>query len=92
LIDHLNEMRRFMPAEHRALIAEVEALPDPRPLAEKTIYNDALDALATFREVHLGHAYEYIAQWETDPRGTGGTPYLEWLGQLVRETRNHQMV
>lgn len=92
LIDHLHEMRRFMPAEHRALIAQVETLPDPRPLAEKTIYNDALDALATFREVHLGHAYEYIAQWETDPRGTGGTPYLEWLGQLVRETRNHQMV
>ena len=86
LTDHLADMRRFMPAEHRALIERVEAMPDVRGLAEKATYNEALEALATFRETHLGFARDYIARWVSDPRGTGGTPYLEWLGQLIAET------
>jgi indoleamine 2,3-dioxygenase len=54
LTDHLADMRRFMPREHRALIAEVQGLPDVRPLADKQLYNNVLEAMATFREVHLG--------------------------------------
>ena len=42
-----------------------------------------------FREVHFGWADEYIHQRVTDPRGTGGTPYRQWLQQLIDETRNH---
>ena len=91
LTDHLADMRRFMPAEHRALIERVEAMPDVRGLADKATYNEALEALATFRETHLGFAREYIARWVSDPRGTGGTPYLEWLGQLIAETRAHKI-
>jgi indoleamine 2,3-dioxygenase len=91
LTNHLAEMRRFMPAEHRALIERVEALPDLRGRGDRAPYNEALEALATFREIHLGFAYEYIARWVTDPRGTGGTPYLEWLGQLIAETRAHKI-
>ncbi len=91
LTDHLADMRRFMPAEHRALIERVEAMPDVRGLAEKATYNEALEALATFRETHLGFARDYIARWVSDPRGTGGTPYLEWLGQLIAETRAHKI-
>src|SRR5436853_6023310 len=60
LTDHLADMRRFMPAEHRAVIAEVQAMADVRPLAQREIYNDVLEAMATFREVHYGSAYEYI--------------------------------
>jgi indoleamine 2,3-dioxygenase len=91
LTNHLADMRRFMPAPHRALIEQVEALPDPRPLADKTAYNDALEALATFREIHLGFAQEYINRHVDDPRGTGGTPYMRWLAQLVAETRAHKL-
>jgi indoleamine 2,3-dioxygenase len=91
LTDHLADMRRFMPAEHRALIERVEAMPDVRGLADKATYNEALEALATFRETHLGFARDYIARWVSDPRGTGGTPYLEWLGQLIAETRAHKI-
>jgi indoleamine 2,3-dioxygenase len=91
LMNHLADMRRFMPAEHRALISEIEGLPDPRGHAAPDIYNDVLEALATFREIHLGYAHQYIAQWVSDPRGTGGTPYMEWLGQLIAETRNHKI-
>jgi indoleamine 2,3-dioxygenase len=80
-------MRRFMPAAHRAFLERVEAMPAIRDLVDTSLYNEALEALATFRETHLEFAHEYIARWVDDPRGTGGTPYLEWLGQLISETR-----
>lgn len=91
LTDHLHDMRRFMPAEHRRCLEEIARLPSPRPLAEPAAYNDVIGALATFREVHHGWAIEYIDKWVTDPRGTGGTPYLKWLRQLIDETRAHTL-
>jgi indoleamine 2,3-dioxygenase len=92
LTDHLADMRRFMPAEHCAVIAEVEGLPDLRPWAEKETFNEVLEAMATFREVHLGWAQEYIQRHVADPRGTGGTPYMQWLKQLIAETRDAKIV
>jgi indoleamine 2,3-dioxygenase len=91
LTNHLADMIRFMPAEDRALIEEVRALPDPRPLADKAIYNDLLEAIATFREVHFGWAFEYIHKRVEDPRGTGGTPFMQWLKQLIEETRSYKI-
>ena len=91
LTNHLLDMRRFMPAEHRALIAEVEALPPVKPLASKEVFNDVLEAIATFREVHFGWADLYIHRHVQDPRGTGGTPYRQWLQQLIDETRTHRL-
>jgi indoleamine 2,3-dioxygenase len=73
-------MRRFMPPEHRALIAHIESLPSIRELVTRDAFNNALEALATFREIHLDLARRYIARWVADPRGMGGTPYLHWLG------------
>ncbi len=87
LTDHLADMRRFMPAEHRAAIEEVQAMPDIRPLADREPFNDVLEAMATFRETHYGWAYEYIHRHVSDPRGTGGTPFMQWLQQLIDETR-----
>ena len=86
LTAHLIDMRNYMPAEHRELIAAVEAMPSIRAMASKQNYNAVLDAMAEFRSVHYGWAQEYINQWTDDPRGTGGTPYLEWLKQLIDET------
>jgi indoleamine 2,3-dioxygenase len=91
LTDHLTDMQNFMPAAHRNLIAEVLRLPPPRPLADKEPFNDVLEAMATFRETHLGFAHEYINKRVSDPRGTGGTPYMQWLAQLIRETREHMI-
>lgn len=84
-------MRRFMPAPHRALIEEVRGMPSIRELADKDAYNEILEAMATFREVHYGWAEEYINRWVADPRGTGGTPYMQWLKQLIEETRAHKI-
>jgi indoleamine 2,3-dioxygenase len=91
LTEHLADMRRFMPAEHRQVIEYVEALPSFRELADRDIYNDLLEAMATFREVHFGWAQQYIQRWVADPRGTGGTPYAQWLKQLIDETRAWQL-
>jgi indoleamine 2,3-dioxygenase len=91
LTDHLADMRRFMPVEHRALIEQVEVLPDVRGKVAKKPFNEALEALANFRETHLQFAMCYIAAHERDPRGTGGTPYMDWLSQLIDETRAHKI-
>jgi indoleamine 2,3-dioxygenase len=91
LTNHLLDMRRFMPAAHRSLIDEVEALPPVKPLASKEVFNDLLEAIATFREVHFGWADLYIHRHVEDPRGTGGTPYRQWLKQLIDETRAHKI-
>ena len=91
LTNHLADMQNFMPAEHRQLIVAVKKMGDVRPLADKELYNEVLEAMATFREVHLGWAEEYINKRMTDPRGTGGTPYMEWLSQLIAETRAHKI-
>ena len=90
LTNHLADMQNFMPAEHRALLAELRHMPDPRPLADREPYNNILEAMATFREVHYGWANEYIHKRVADPRGTGGTPFMQWLKQLIDETRGHQ--
>lgn len=90
LMDHLADMRRYMPPGHRAVIEEVEAMPAIGPLVDKDAFNGVLDALAEFREIHLGWAEQYIDRWTDDPRGTGGTPYMNWLRQLIDETRAFQ--
>ena len=89
LTDHLTDMRRFMPREHRHLIAHLEALPPVRNFADRQTFNEVLEAMATFREVHYGWAQEYVNRWVEDPRGTGGTPYMVWLRQLIDETRQY---
>ena len=91
LTNHLADMRRFMPAEHQRVIEEVEALPPVKPLASKEVFNEVLEAIATFREVHFGWADLYIHRHVQDPRGTGGTPYRQWLQQLIDETRRHKI-
>jgi indoleamine 2,3-dioxygenase len=91
LTDHLADMRRFMPTEHRAAIEHVEALPPIKEKVAREPFNDALEALVAFRDTHLQFAVRYIAAHERDPRGTGGTPYMSWLGQLIDETRAHKI-
>lgn len=90
LTDHLAEMRRFMPPRHRELIGEIEAMPSIRDIANADGFNDVLEQMAIFRETHYKWAHEYINRWTDDPRGTGGTPYMSWLKQLIDETRAHK--
>ncbi len=90
LLDHLIDMRNYMPDEHRDIIAYVEQIPDFKDLAGRDVYNEVLEAMALFRDVHYEWAQQYIHRWVDDPRGTGGTPYMQWLKQLIDETRAAQ--
>lgn len=91
LTEHLLDMRRYMPYEHREYIARIETMPAFRDEADKDCFNEVLEAMACFREIHYGWAQEYINRWTQDPRGTGGTLYMKWLKQLIDETRAFQI-
>jgi indoleamine 2,3-dioxygenase len=91
LTNHLADMRRFMPPPHRELLGDIEAMRPIRDIADREAFNDVLEQMATFRETHYKWAHEYINRWTDDPRGTGGTPYMSWLKQLIDETRGHKL-
>jgi len=86
LTNHLLELRDYMPVPHRQFIASVERLPAFRALASAEAYNSVLEEMAAFRRIHFEWAEEYINRHTDDPRGTGGTPYMQWLQQLIDET------
>ena len=85
--NHLAAMCGFVPARYRCLLPETERLPPLSKLASSDSFNAIQDAMAAFREVHYGWAGEYVYQRVEDPRGTGGTPYMTWLKQLMDETK-----
>jgi indoleamine 2,3-dioxygenase len=91
LTNHLADMRNYMPLEHRRLIERLATMPSIRDLANKEPFNAILDGIADFRAVHYGWAQEYINRHTNDPRGTGGTPYMQWLDQLINETRAYRI-
>ena len=91
LTRHVADMRTYMPQSHRQLLERLDRAPDPRPLAEPAAFNAAMEAIAEFRGVHHGWARQYIAERVDDPRGTGGTPFMSWLQQLIDETLAHRL-
>jgi len=91
LTSHLLDMRNYMPQAHRELLQQVEGMAPVRQQAKAEPFNSVLEAVAGFREIHLGWAEEYINRRTNDPRGTGGTPYMQWLKQLIDETRSHML-
>ncbi len=91
LTRHVADMRTYMPDSHRRLLERLDRAPDPRPLAEADAFNAAMEAIAEFRSVHYDWARQYIAERVDDPRGTGGTPFMSWLKQLIDETLAHRL-
>ena len=91
LTKHLIDMRTYMPAKHRLLIEQVEAMPSVRNPKYKDAFNAILEQIVEFRKVHLSWANDYIHKHVKDPRGTGGTPYMQWLNQLLVETEAYKL-
>jgi indoleamine 2,3-dioxygenase len=91
LTRHVADMRSYMPSSHRQLLARLDASPDVRAVADPALFNAAMEAIAEFRSVHYGFAQEYIDKRVRDPRGTGGTPFMHWLKQLIDETLAHRI-
>ncbi|MCH9696627.1 MAG: indoleamine 2,3-dioxygenase [Gammaproteobacteria bacterium] len=91
LTRHLFDMRQYMPARHRLLIEQIEVMPSVRLPEYRDSFNSILDQIVEFRTVHMSWAHDYIHKHVKDPRGTGGTPYLQWLDQLLKETEAYKL-
>lgn len=92
LTDHLEDMRNYMPYDHREFIKGIEtaefSLRDSCKESPelKDLYNLCLEEIIEFRKTHFNYAIDYIQAKVSNPKGTGGTPYIEWLGELIKET------
>ncbi|MCC6009007.1 MAG: hypothetical protein JJU40_15235 [Rhodobacteraceae bacterium] len=98
----LREMRRYMPAPHRAFLSALEAGPDLRAFvaaragdapALARAHDAALSALADLRRDHMAMAARYIsAQSEGDSGlGTGGTAFIPFLRTARDETLSRRL-
>tara|TARA_Y100000034_G_scaffold43496_3_gene53105 strand:- start:26986 stop:28164 length:1179 start_codon:yes stop_codon:yes gene_type:complete len=97
LTDHLDDMRAYMPKEHREFVKDIESIAAAGQVGTMRemalhegklvpIYNSCLEELLNFRTKHLEFAINYIQKQTDDPTGTGGTPFIPWLTQLRDET------
>lgn len=97
LTTHLEDMRNYMPVPHREFIREQ---PSVREFVQRIgssasgkrlrdLYNESLQELIAFRSKHFEYAVNYIEKRVENPLGTGGTPYVPWLRQLIEESREH---
>ena len=91
LTEHLQDMRNYMPERHRRYLEQVSAMSNIRKMADRVAFNAILDNLIEFRKVHFSWAIEYIHKYVKDARGTGGTPYIKWLQQLIQETETYKI-
>ena len=103
---YLNEMRDYMPPNHRKMIEDVETSSHAKELiyrSKKLIqkYNSCLEEIRKFRAQHLEYAATYIHKQAqvsnsfgsggSTVRGTGGTPFMKYLKKHRDET-NQQKV
>jgi indoleamine 2,3-dioxygenase len=102
---YLNCMRDYMPPEHRAFLAAIEAGPSIRAYVLEhqkegglvDAYNEAVHWLEAFRQRHLEYAAAYIQKqsayspYNSTTHGTGGTPFMPYLKKHRDETTAHQI-
>jgi indoleamine 2,3-dioxygenase len=93
LTHHLDIMKDYMPKPHREFIQQMHGscirefvVENAKDSALAETYNECLRKLLAFRQLHLHYATTYISSKVKNPVGTGGTMFMEWLSQLVKET------
>jgi indoleamine 2,3-dioxygenase len=101
LTRHLDDMRNYMPAEHRrfiesqvsvrARVKEVVGHNESDAALVKDLYNACVAEVIAFRSRHFEYAVNYIQKKVDNPLATGGTPYITWLKQLIAETETHYL-
>lgn len=101
LRDYLDEMKNYMPPEHREFIDYVESNSKLSEFIDKNqdlqeVFNQCLSEISAFRSQHLQYASDYIHKQNTKNtlfgaggsvvRGTGGTPFMRYLKKHRDET------
>ena len=102
---YLNEMRDYMPPEHRAMIEQVEGISNAKTIIDgsKSLtnnYNKCLEEIRKFRALHLEFAASYIHKQSqiknpfgtggSTIKGTGGTPFMKYLKKHRDETQKQK--
>lgn len=92
----LAEMRKYMPANHRTFLNQLDAAPSISKYVEKindtlllNTFNSCVSLLNTFRQKHLEMAITYISKQANDEKaatGTGGTEFVQFLSKAKSET------
>ena len=103
---YLNEMREYMPPEHRAMIDNVESISQAISLINQSKnlvdeYNKCLEEIRAFRALHLEFAGTYINKQSqiknpfgrggSTITGTGGTPFMKYLKKHRDETEEQKI-
>ena len=103
---YLNEMREYMPPEHRSMIEEVENISIAKEMINKSKsltnkYNKCLEEIRKFRALHLEFAASYIHKQSqiknpfgtggSTIKGTGGTPFMKYLKKHRDETEKQKV-
>jgi indoleamine 2,3-dioxygenase len=99
IVRHSKDMRAYMPVKHREFIAGIESngdsihdfVSEARDSGLTEAYNSVLVGMYKFSRQHLDWADQYINQHVENPIGTGGTQYMEWLGQMAEERLETQI-
>jgi indoleamine 2,3-dioxygenase len=101
LYPYLQEMRLYMPPDHREFVKYVETTSTVRTFVKdkmsqipalREVYNQCIELIERFRKTHLGYAASYIQKQhqmsEGNPTavGTGGTPFMPYLKKHKDET------
>lgn len=93
LVAHLEALHADMPPAHRAFIQAAADGPDIRAYARdaddevREAFNECLDRMVRFRELHRDVVQTYLADELGEAEGTGGTPYGRFLSMFVDNTR-----
>lgn len=88
---HLMDMRNHMPEGHREFIEYLEANSRVRDFVISSAphlveqYDECVDQELTFLSIHLGYAFYYIHKQTDNPKGTGGTDFMDYLGGRIKE-------
>lgn len=91
LTHYLSAIRSYMPPQHTQFVDNLttDDLRDycKHHLHLQDAYNHCLRQVMTFRRAHFYYARTYIFEKATEPVGTGGTAFMEFLNVLIQETQ-----
>ncbi len=88
---HLMDMRNHMPEGHRRFIEYLETNSRVRDFIISSAphligqYDDCVYQELTFLSIHLGYAFYYIHKQTDNPKGTGGTDFMDYLAGRIKE-------
>lgn len=100
LKEYLDEMRIYMPKEHRDLLNNLDAwsqtersvVVESKDSKDKNLIDEIIKEVHVFRNKHLEYARIYIYEQSltndsnSNIVGTGGTPFMKYLDKHLQET------